>query len=247
MILRTKHLRLPTDGIYNETDNVVNALFEIIIPSNTQNITSKDKPTRSLHPAAKFTTEKKDSSHLTLPDTKAAEEGKKWQRFLAPPSLFSKDKVAETIRSVRKEAVSSPTYVGSVLPYGYGCVRKQEKVVFPDGTVYSLTASWVADPTLTMLHEAGVQTSPEKEEEERVEVSDKEYVDKSDLFLAQSTTKEDTKPNICVLEETIIDLTMSDEEDYGSDTSSETDTAAESDESHVETVRVVIECEDSDI
>ncbi|CAG2199376.1 unnamed protein product [Mytilus edulis] len=82
-------------------------------------------------------TEKKDSSHLTLPDKKAAEEGKKWQRFLAPPSLFSKDKVAETIRSVRKEAVSSPTYVGSVLPYGYGCVRKQEKVVFPDGTVYS--------------------------------------------------------------------------------------------------------------
>lgn len=40
---------------------------------------------------------------------------------------------------------------------------------------------------------------------------------------------------------------MSDEEDSGSDTSSETDTAAESDESNVETVRVVINCEDSGI
>ncbi|CAC5390753.1 unnamed protein product [Mytilus coruscus] len=70
---------------------------------------------------------------------KAAEEGKKWQRFLAPPSLFSKAKVAETIRTVRTDAISSPTYVGSVLPFGYGCVKKEEKVVFPDGTVYSLT------------------------------------------------------------------------------------------------------------
>ncbi|VDI52318.1 Hypothetical predicted protein [Mytilus galloprovincialis] len=39
---------------------------------------------------------------------------------------------------------------------------KREKVVFPDGTVYSLTASWVADPSLATLQEAGVQTSPEK-------------------------------------------------------------------------------------
>ena len=89
-----------------------------------------------------------------------------------------------------------------------------------DGTMYSLTASWVADPTRAMLQEAGVQTSPEK-----VEVSDKEVntpqfynawsigekcVDTSDLFLSQSPTK-DTKPNICVLDETIIDLTMSDQ------------------------------------
>ncbi|CAG2210919.1 unnamed protein product [Mytilus edulis] len=73
-----------------------------------------------------------------------------------------------------------------------------------------------------MLQEAGVQTSPEK-----VEVSYKEmntptfcnawsigekYVDTSDLFLSQSPTN-DNETNICVIEETIIDLTMSDEED----------------------------------
>ncbi|CAG2223259.1 unnamed protein product [Mytilus edulis] len=99
----------------------------------------------------------------------STQKGKDSCSYPSSCSLFSKDKVAETIRSVRKEAVSSPTYVGSVLPYGYGCVRKQEKVVFPDGTVYSLTASWVADPTLAMLQEAGLQTSPEK-----AKVSDKE-------------------------------------------------------------------------
>ncbi|CAG2210920.1 unnamed protein product [Mytilus edulis] len=55
--------------------------------------------------------EKKDSNHLTLPDKKATGEGKKWQRFLAPLILLSKERVAETIRGVRKEVVSSPTYV----------------------------------------------------------------------------------------------------------------------------------------
>ncbi|VDI10033.1 Hypothetical predicted protein [Mytilus galloprovincialis] len=74
--------------------------------------------------------------------------------------------------------------------------EEKEKVVFPDGTVYSLTASWVSDPTLAMLQEAGLQTSTEK-----VGVSDKEVntpqfynawsigekcVDTSDLFLSVS-------------------------------------------------------------
>lgn len=79
------------------------------------------------------------------------------------------DKGAETIRSVRKEAISSPMYIGSVLPFGYWRVKKQAKVVFLDGRVYFLTASWAADPILSMIQKAGLQTSPEK-----VEVSDKE-------------------------------------------------------------------------
>ncbi|CAG2199388.1 unnamed protein product [Mytilus edulis] len=160
---------------------------------------------------------------------KPVESQSKPSREMSPPLQYGQG--AETIRSVRKEAISSPMYIGSVLPFGYWCVKKQEKVVFLDGTVYSLTASWAADPILSMIQKAGLQTSPEK-----VEVSDKE-----------SPTKEVTKPNTCIPEETIIDLTMSDEEDSGSDTLSETDTAAESDESNVETVRVVINCEDSDI
>ncbi|VDI24876.1 Hypothetical predicted protein [Mytilus galloprovincialis] len=62
--------------------------------------------------------------------------------------------------------------------------------------------------------------------------------------MSPSPAKEVTNPNICIPEETIIDLTISDEEDSGSDTSSETDTAAESDESNIETVRVIINYED---
>ncbi|CAC5397452.1 unnamed protein product [Mytilus coruscus] len=98
----------------------------------------------------------------------------------------------------------------------------------------------------------------------KVEVSDKEAntppfynawsigekcVDTSDLFSPQSPTTEVTKPETCIPEGTLIDLTISDEEDSASDTSSnfsETDTA-ESDESKVETVRVVIKCGDSGI
>ncbi|CAC5390751.1 unnamed protein product [Mytilus coruscus] len=100
--------------------------------------------------------------------------------------------------------------------------------------------------------------------ERPVEVSDKEAntppfynawsiggkcVDISDLFSPQSPTTEVTKPETCIPEGTLIDLTITDEEDSASDTSSnssETDTA-ESDESKVETVRVVIKCEDSGI
>ncbi|CAC5375863.1 unnamed protein product [Mytilus coruscus] len=49
------------DGIHvqNETDNVLNAASdgesEIIIPNNTENVTSKDKPTGLRHPGTRFT------------------------------------------------------------------------------------------------------------------------------------------------------------------------------------------------
>ncbi|CAC5372911.1 unnamed protein product [Mytilus coruscus] len=154
---------------------------------------------------------KKDCSHLVLPDKKAAEEVKKWQRCLAPLSLFSKAKVAETIRTVRKEAISSPTYVGSVLPYGYGCVKSEERAI-----TYSPTASWIANPTFTMLQET-----------DKVPVSNKEAnttpfynawaigekcVDTADLF----STSEITEPESCIPEGTFIDLTVFDSESSSS-------------------------------
>ncbi|CAC5417220.1 unnamed protein product [Mytilus coruscus] len=56
-----RYSKLPTDGIPvdNENNNVLDAASdgesEIIIPNNTENVTSKDKPTRLRHPATKFT------------------------------------------------------------------------------------------------------------------------------------------------------------------------------------------------
>ncbi|CAC5404748.1 unnamed protein product [Mytilus coruscus] len=102
--------------------------------------------------------EKKDSSHLALPDKAATEQGKKWQRFLAPPSQFDKSTKALEIFQIRKAAVHNDNYAGSIIPYGYGCVKKDEKVVFPDGTIYSLSATWVADPKLAGMKSVNIQT-----------------------------------------------------------------------------------------
>lgn len=56
-----RYSKLPTDGIHvdNEADNFPNVVSddesEINIPNNIENVTSKDKPARLRHPAAKFT------------------------------------------------------------------------------------------------------------------------------------------------------------------------------------------------
>jgi hypothetical protein len=42
----------------------------------------------------------------------------------------------------------SQTYSSSIIPFGYAGVIKEEKV-FPDGTVYYLSALWMADPQLS--------------------------------------------------------------------------------------------------
>jgi hypothetical protein len=49
----------------------------------------------------------------------------------------------------RDRAKDSRTYSSSVIPFGYAGVRKEEKVVFPHGTVYYLSALWMADPQLS--------------------------------------------------------------------------------------------------
>lgn len=92
---------------------------------------------------------KRDSSHLVLPNVTTVQEGKIHNRFLAPPSLFQTTNDAAVVRSIRSRAVHSENYKGSVIPYGYAGVKKEEKVVFPDGTVYYLSAFWMADPQLS--------------------------------------------------------------------------------------------------
>jgi len=92
---------------------------------------------------------KRDSSHLVLPNATTVQEGKIHNRFLAPPSSFQTTNEAAIVRSIRSKAVRSENYKGSVIPYGYAGVKKEEKVVFPDGTVYYLSAFWIADPQLS--------------------------------------------------------------------------------------------------
>ena len=90
---------------------------------------------------------KRDSSHLELP-TVAVEESNR-SRFQAPPSAFIHSTKANSVRMIRNRAMDNQTYSSSVIPFGYVGVKKEEKVVFPDGTVYFLSAFWMAFPQLS--------------------------------------------------------------------------------------------------
>lgn len=99
---------------------------------------------------------KKDSSHLALPQPDDIQ--KRHKRFLGAPSTFANSRIAELMKEIRKEAVSSETYTGSVLPYGYNAVKKDEKVILPDGTIYILSSTWVPDPRISSLETSETQT-----------------------------------------------------------------------------------------
>ena len=73
----------------------------------------------------KSAVKRRDNSHLALPNKTSVEAGKKWHRFVSPPSLFKETEEAKVVQKIRTEAISSSTYQGSVLPYGYGSVRKK--------------------------------------------------------------------------------------------------------------------------
>ena len=101
---------------------------------------------------------KRDSSHLVLPNVTTVQEGKIHNRFLAPPSSYQTTNDAAIVRYIRSKAIRSENYKGSVIPYGYAGVKKEEKVVFPDGTVYYLSAFWMADPQLSTNMTVETQT-----------------------------------------------------------------------------------------
>ena len=93
---------------------------------------------------------KRDSTHLMLPNPETVKEGKRWNRFLAPPSTFMNTEKSAEVKAIRDKAVKSDNYHGSVIPMGYAGVKKEEKVVFSDGTIYVLSAFWMANPTCAL-------------------------------------------------------------------------------------------------
>ncbi|CAG2196562.1 unnamed protein product [Mytilus edulis] len=84
--------------------------------------------------------------HLILPKKDDLKDEKK--RFMAPPSLYQTSEDAARVLCIREKARrSSQMYSGSVIPDGIGGVKKVEKAILPDGTVYELSAYWMPDPT----------------------------------------------------------------------------------------------------
>lgn len=103
-------------------------------------------------------TNKKDKTHLKLPNEETVKRGNKWDRFVATPSDFVEGEKADKLREVRNRAREAECYKGAVVPLGYQGVRKEERVVFPDGTMYSLSAFWMANPVLETYATANTQT-----------------------------------------------------------------------------------------
>ena len=70
------------------------------------------------------------------------------KRFMAPPSLYQTSEDAARVLCIREKARrSSQMYAGSVIPDGIGGVKKVEKAILPEGTVYEPSAYWMPDPT----------------------------------------------------------------------------------------------------
>ncbi|VDI52729.1 Hypothetical predicted protein [Mytilus galloprovincialis] len=80
------------------------------------------------------TTTLRDSRHLALPAI--GDEVCPEDRFQAPPSRFQCSYEASKCMLVAEKAKKTGKYTGSVLPVGYGCVKKEEMCILPDGTVY---------------------------------------------------------------------------------------------------------------
>ncbi|VDH89710.1 Hypothetical predicted protein [Mytilus galloprovincialis] len=126
---------------------------ELINPRNSDKkiqcqplILIQDKVAQSLD-------QEKDSRHLALPAI--GDEVCPEDRFQAPPSRFQCSYEASKCMLVAEKAKKTGKYTGSVLPVGYGCVKKEEMCILPDGTVYKLSATWVPDPSFQILKSEG--------------------------------------------------------------------------------------------
>ncbi|VDI28134.1 Hypothetical predicted protein [Mytilus galloprovincialis] len=90
-----------------------------------------------------------------------------------PPSSYIKNEDATWVKKIRNKAREFNTEI-KVVPDGYLGVKKEEKVILPDGTIYLLTSTWIPDPEIWKRRNMGIQTdkdmASEIEEFELVEV-----------------------------------------------------------------------------
>ncbi|VDI38092.1 Hypothetical predicted protein [Mytilus galloprovincialis] len=120
------------------------------------------------------TTTLRDSRHLTLPAI--GDEVCPEDRFQAPPSRFQCSYEASKCLLVAEKAKKTGKYTGSVLPTGYGCVKKEEICILPDGTVYKLSATWVPDPSFQILKSEDTQTEERQVQQTSTQTDDKRVV-----------------------------------------------------------------------
>lgn len=216
--------------------------------------------------------EKKDSSHLAVPSLDQENETKRHKRFLGAPCLFIDNEEAEEVRQVRKEAINNKTYEGKVLPYGIGCIKKEEKVIFPDGRIYHMAATWIPDPRVTLQRTVEQQTDQEPStdastqsgpsfyvwpcdekstntsystDEQAVQTEDRFIVSRDENFHDEEHA--DIKME-CIQddydENEIIIISDSEEETYEETKEDDDENTEDEEENVVETIQVTVEYED---
>ncbi|CAC5405175.1 unnamed protein product [Mytilus coruscus] len=89
-----------------------------------------------------------DWSHLQLPSQECRDH-------------MAKFGDANWVNKIRKRASEFSTEI-RVIPDGYLGVRKEEKVILPDGTIYMLSSTWIPDPEVVKRRNVGVQTDEDK-------------------------------------------------------------------------------------
>lgn len=79
--------------------------------------------------------------------------------LLGAPSLYRDSAAAKFVSRVRSTALTSAN-IRVKIDFPEDCValRKRESAVLPDGTVYTLTSTWMRDPDLTQRVSTSQQT-----------------------------------------------------------------------------------------
>ncbi|CAG2239816.1 unnamed protein product [Mytilus edulis] len=163
------------------------------------------------------TTTLRDSRHLTLPAI--GDEVCPEDRFQAPPSRFQCSYEASKCLLVAEKAKKTGKYTGSVLPTGYGCVKKEEICILPDGTVYKLSATWVPDPSFKILKSKDTQTEELQVQQTCTQTEDKRVVLATTATQTRRVIKKETEVQtedcrVVVEKETEEELDLDIEEEY---------------------------------
>ena len=151
------------------------------LPETPEKLPSTSENTRTV-------LKKRDSSHLELPTSSGIQDQAK--RFLAPPSLYQTSPEAARALLIRERARKADNYKGTVIPDGFGGVKKVERAYLPDGTIYELTAYWMPDPTCRIMSDTNI---PPKETSEEVVDNDSESSDSNSVDESENCSELDTE------------------------------------------------------
>ena len=84
------------------------------------------------------------------------------QFFAGAPSMIKSQFPASPMRRIRKEALEQSISAGGIevhtFPDCLSSIKKVERAVLPDGTVYELSTTWTRDPEFKVRHTKDTQT-----------------------------------------------------------------------------------------